>query len=219
MNPAKLFRPERHREYNPHLIACKTQGDNLLRGDITQLLNKWLAGDDEAREELFRAVHNNLRKMAARYMARENPGHTLRSGALVNDAYIRVEASRPKTWQNRAHFYAVFALTMRWTLVDHARAKRTVRRGGAYKRVPLEDAASLPDKYVTLLGLDAVLNELSRDNPLASGVFHLKHFIGLTSAEIADVLHISVARVNRSWKYAQLWLQRALKSKDESKSR
>lgn len=187
--------------------------------DITQLLNKWLAGDNAARDELFRAVHGNLRKMAARYMARENPGHTLRSGALVNDAYIRIEGSRPKQWQNRAHFYAVFALTMRWILVDHARAKRTIRRGGAYKRVPLEDAAVLPDKYVALLELDAVLNELSRDNPLASGVFHLKHFIGLTSSEIADVLHINVARVSRSWKYAQLWLQRALKSKEPSQSK
>lgn len=189
-----------------------------MPGDITQLLNKWLAGDDEARDELFRAVHDNLRKMAARYMARENPGHTLRSGALVNDAYIRIEASRPNKWQNRAHFYAVFALTMRWILVDHARAKRTIRRGGAYRRVPLEDAAPLPNKYVTLLELDAVLDELSRDNPLASGVFHLKHFIGLTSSEVAEVLHIGVSRVNRSWKYAQLWLQRALKNKNQSQS-
>jgi RNA polymerase sigma factor (TIGR02999 family) len=187
------------------------------QGDITQLLNQWLSGDEAARSRLFDTVYDNLRRMAKRYMARENPGHTLRPTALVNEAYLKVQAYTPKEWQSRAHFYAVFARTMRQVLVDHARAKLTEKRGGPFQRVSLEDAGEVPDKYyVTLIELDAVLDQLTQEHPLASSVFHLKHFIGQTADEIAVVLEISVTKVNRSLRYAKLWLQRALKTEEKT---
>lgn len=201
-------------EYNPKLSGLKEERGPMAesKGDITQLLNKWLSGDEEARSRLFDTVYDNLRRMANRYMARENPGHTLRPTALVNEAYIKVQSYRPKQWQSRAHFYAVFARTMRQILVDHARAKLTEKRGGRYQRISLEDAGYVPDKYyVTLIELDTLLDQLTQEHPLASSVFHLKHFIGLTADEIAAVLEISVTKVNRSLRYAKLWLQRALK--------
>ena len=183
--------------------------------DLTQLLNLWLTGDEEARDELFVIVYDNLRGMAKRYMVRENAGHTLRPTALVNEAYIKIQAYRPKRWENRAHFYAVFARTMRQILVDHARAKLTGKRGGQYQRVSLEDAGDVPDKhYVTLIELDTLLDELTRKHPVASGVFQLRHFMGLTADEIAGALELSVTKVNRSLRYAKLWLQRALKARE-----
>ena len=187
------------------------------QGDITQLLNQWLSGDEEARSRLFDTVYDNLRGMAKRYMARENPGHTLRPTALVNEAYLKIQAYTPKEWQSRAHFYAVFARTMRQVLVDHARAKLTEKRGGPYQRISLEDAGDIPDKYyVTLIELDTVLDQLTQEHPLASSIFHLKHFIGLTADEIAAVLEMSVTKVNRSLRYAKLWLQRALKTGEKT---
>ncbi|HVQ38803.1 MAG TPA: ECF-type sigma factor, partial [Pyrinomonadaceae bacterium] len=189
----------------------------VSKGDITQLLNKWLSGDEEARSLLFDTVYDSLRGMAKRYMARENPGHTLRPTALVNEAYVKIQAYSPKQWESRAHFYAVFARTMRQILVDHARAKLTDKRGGGYQRVSLEDAGDIPEKYyVTLIELDTLLDQLTQDHPLASSVFHLKHFIGLTADEIATVLKMNVTKVNRTLRYAKLWLQRALKSDENS---
>jgi RNA polymerase sigma factor (TIGR02999 family) len=185
------------------------------QGDITQLLNKWLTGDEEARNELFDIVYDSLRGMARRYMVRENPGHTLRPTALVNEAYIKIQAYRPAQWQSRAHFYAVFARTMRQILVDHARAKLTDKRGAGQIRVSLEEIGDVPDKYyATLIELDSLLGPLTQENPLASGVFQLRHFLGLTASEISEVLEISVTKVNRSLGYAKLWLQRALKTSE-----
>jgi RNA polymerase sigma factor (TIGR02999 family) len=188
----------------------------VAQDNITDLLNKWLTGDEKARNELFDIVYDNLRVMAQRYMARESPGHTLRPTALVNEAYMKVQAYDAKQWQSRAHFYAIFARSMRQVLVDHARAKLTEKRGGDLKRVPLDEIGAVPDKYyVTLIELDSLLDRLTQDDALASSVFHLKHFIGLTAAEIADVLEVNVTKVNRSLKYAKLWLQRELKSNED----
>lgn len=190
----------------------------MTQGDITNLLNKWLSGDEAARNELFDVVYDNLRGMAKRYMAHEKPGHTLRPTALVNEAYIKVQAYNPRQWQNRAHFYAVFARAMRHILVDHARLKLAGKRGGGVTPIPLDEIGDVPDKhYVTLIKLDGLLDQLTENNPLASSVFHLKHFIGLTADEISAVLEINVTRVNRSLQYAKLWLQSVLKT-DESGS-
>ena len=187
----------------------------MTQGEITNLLNKWLTGDEAARNELFDVVYDNLREMARRYMAREKPGHTLQPTALVNEAYIKVQAYNPQRWQNRAHFYAVFARAMRQILVDHIRGKLTERRGGSVIKIPLDETGEVPDKhYVTLLKLDGLLDQLTEADAIASSVFHLKHFIGLTAAEISAVLEINVTKVNRSLKYAKLWLQSALKTED-----
>lgn len=159
----------------------------MPHGDITQLLNKWLTGDEVARNELFDTVYDNLRGMAKRYMVRENPGHTLRPTALVNEAYIKIQAYKPKQWQSRAHFYAIFARTMRQILVDHARAKLTGKRGGDQQKVSLDEIGDVADKYyVTLIELDGLLDQLTHENSLASSVFHLRHFIGLTADDLGS---------------------------------
>lgn len=186
----------------------------MSQGDITQLLNEWLGGDERARNALFDIVYDDLRRMARRYMARENPGHTLRATDLVDEAYLKIQTYQPKQWQSRVHFYAVFARAMREILVDHARAKLTDKRGKGYQRISLEDAGDVPDKYYeTLLELDLLLDRLTHQHPLASSVFHLKYFTSLTADEIAAMLETNVTKVNRSWKFAKLWLQRELKSK------
>lgn len=184
----------------------------MTRDDITNLLNKWLSGDEAARNELFDIVYDTLRDLAKRYMVREKPGHTLRPTALVNEAYLKVQAYHPGHWQNRAHFYAVFSRAMRQILVDHARGKLTDKRGGGVPPLPL-DEINVPDKhYVTLIKLDALLDELTQTDPIASSVFHLKHFTGFTADEISAALEINVTKVNRSLRFAKLWLQKALKT-------
>ena len=185
----------------------------MTRADITDLLNKWLTGDEAARNELFDVVYDNLRGMAKRYMIREKPGHTLRPTALVNEAYIKIQAYNPRQWENRAHFYAVFARAMRQILVDHVRGKLTDKRGGELARIPLDEIGEVPDKhYVTLIRLDGLLDQLTQADSVASSVFHLRHFIGLTADEISAVLEINVTKVNRKLRYARLWLQSALKT-------
>jgi RNA polymerase sigma factor (TIGR02999 family) len=185
----------------------------MTRADITDLLNKWLTGDEAARNELFDVVYDNLRGMAKRYMIREKPGHTLRPTALVNEAYIKIQAYNPRQWENRAHFYAVFSRAMRQILVDHVRGKLTDKRGGELARIPLDEIGEVPDKhYVTLIRLDGLLDQLTQADSVASSVFHLRHFIGLTADEISAVLEINVTKVNRKLRYARLWLQSALKT-------
>lgn len=187
----------------------------MADGDITRLLNKWLAGDVLAEDDLFRLVHNDLRRRARRYMGRENAGHTLGPTDLVHQAYLKLHQYHPQRWQSRAHFYAVFSRAMRQILVDHARAKRTAKRGGGVPSVSLEEAGDVPDKYYqTLLDLDSLLGPLADTNPEANSVFQLKHFGGLSCNEIAEATGMSLAKVNRSWKYAELWLQRELQSKN-----
>jgi RNA polymerase sigma-70 factor, ECF subfamily len=190
----------------------------VTQADITNLLNKWLTGDEGARNELFDIVYDNLRDMARRYMVREKPGHTLRPTDLVHEAYLKIQAYNPRHWQNRAHFYAIFARAMREILVDHARGKLTEKRGRGLIRIPLDEIGDVPDKhYATLIKLDSVLDQLTQADSIASSVFHLKHFTGLTAEEISAVLEINVTKVNRSLRYAKLWLQSALKT-DESGS-
>lgn len=190
----------------------------MIRADITNLLNKWLSGDEAARNELFDVVYDNLRDMAKRYMVRERPGHTLRPTDLVNEAYLKIQAYNPSRWQSRAHFFAVFARSMRHILVDHARHRVTARGGAGLTKVSLDEIDEVPAKhYFTLIRLDGLLDQLTENDPVASSVFHLKHFTGLTAGEISAVLEINVTKVNRSLRYAKLWLQSALKT-DENNS-
>lgn len=188
----------------------------MSQDNITDLLNKWLTGDEKARNELFDLVYDDLRVMAKRYLARENPGHTLRPTALVNEAYLKVQAYNAKEWESRAHFYALFSRVMRHILVDHARHKLTQKGGADLKRVSLDEVGEVSERdYVTLIELNTLLDRLSKHDVLASSVFDLKHFTGLTADEIADVLEINLTKVNRSLKYAKLWLQRELKSTED----
>ena len=178
---------------------------------ITQLLLAWGKGDQAALEELMPLVYDELRKVAARFLRRQRPGHTLQTTALVNEAYLRLIDSSRVQWQNRAHFFAVSATLMRRILVDFAREQRNLKRGGAAERVSLDEALMVaPERGADLLALDEALNRLAALNPRQAQVVELRYFGGLSEEETAEALKVSLRTVQRDWNLARLWLYREL---------
>lgn len=188
----------------------------MSSGDITTLLNEWLAGDEEAKNSLFEVIYPELHRIADMYLRRERPNHSLQATALVNEAYLKVQQYHPDKWQSRAHFYAVCARAMRQILVDHARKHITDKEGGKYQKVPMEEGQEFADKhsqyYVTLIEIDMAIDKLSNENSQASYVVQLKEFFGMTAKEIAETLDTSESTVNRSLAFAKIWLERELSS-------
>jgi RNA polymerase sigma factor (TIGR02999 family) len=179
--------------------------------DVTQLLVAWSNGDEAAFEELAPLVHRELHRLAARYMARERPGHLLQATALVNEAYLRLIDWKQVQWQSRAHFFGVAARLMRRVLVDMARTRRRAKRGGAGVHVSLSDVVETPSPQTAdLTALDDALNALEMLDPRQSRVVELRFFGGLTLDEAAHVLNVSVGTVRRDWSLAQAWLYREL---------
>jgi len=178
---------------------------------ITQLLLAWGKGDQAALEELMPLVYDELRKVAARFLRRQRPGHTLQTTALVNEAYLRLIDSNRVQWQNRAHFFAVSATLMRRILVDFARERQNLKRGGAAELVPLDEALVVaPERGADLLALDEALNRLAALNPRQAQVVELRYFGGLSEEEAAEALKVSLRTVQRDWNLARLWLYREL---------
>ncbi|HSL24545.1 MAG TPA: sigma-70 family RNA polymerase sigma factor [Vicinamibacterales bacterium] len=174
---------------------------------VTQLLERWSDGQRDALDRLVPLVHRELRQMAARYLRRERPDHTLQATALVNEAYIKLIDQRRVQWRNRAHFFGVAAQLMRRILVDHARARAAVKREAGERVLSLDEAllvGGTPD--VTMLALDEALARLASLDPQQSRVVELKFFGGMTIDEIAEVLGISAATVSRDWTMARAWL-------------
>ncbi len=179
--------------------------------EVTGLLAKWSGGDKDAEEDLFRLVHQQLRRIARRYVARWQRGQTLQTTAVVNEAYLRLAAQRGSTWQSRAHFFAVSAKAMRHILIDYARSRRYAKRGGGMGHVTFDEAAQpLAEKPRDLVALDDALASLAEDYPRRSHVVELRYFGGLTNEEIAEVLKVSPATVERDWRYARAWLHQKL---------
>jgi RNA polymerase sigma factor (TIGR02999 family) len=179
--------------------------------DITALLLAWQAGDQTALDKLLPAVQPELRRIARRHMAGERPGHVLQPTALVNEAYLRLTAAKEVQWQGRAHFFAVAAQVMRRTLVDYARERARVKRGGGAFRISLSDADHLAILQRTdLVALDDALNALEKFDRRKSKVIELRFFGGLSLQETADVLQVSVGTVRRDWSLARAWLYREL---------
>jgi RNA polymerase sigma factor (TIGR02999 family) len=179
--------------------------------EITQLLLAWSEGDRAALDQLTPLVYEELRRLAKRYMGQERPGHTLQTTALVNEAYLRLIDTSQVRWQNRAHFLAVSAQLMRRILVDFARARRQLKRGGEVRRVSLEEAlvvSAEPD--ADLVALDDALSALSALDPRQSRVVELRFFGGLSVEETAEALNISETTVRRDWTLARAWLHREL---------
>jgi RNA polymerase sigma-70 factor, ECF subfamily len=179
---------------------------------VTGLLLAWEDGDRSALERLLPIVDAELRQLARRHMAHEPAGHTLQPTALINEAFIRLVDSPRIDWRNRAHFFAMAARLMRRILVDHARAKRNLKRGGRYRRVPLSEARDVgshipPD----LVALDEALQQLAAIDSRRSQVVELRYFAGLGVDETAEVLKISPETVMRDWKLAKAWLERELR--------
>ena len=178
---------------------------------VTQLLCDWRSGDRAALEKLIPLVQPELQRLAHHYMSRERPGHTLQTTALLDDAYLHLADKTHPQWQNRAHFFAVAAQLMRRIMVDHARQRQALKRGGGAIRVTLDEAAAVTQTRADeLLALDEALEKLATFDRRKAEVVEMRYFGGLTMEEIAEVLKVHVNTVARDWTAARAWLLAAL---------
>lgn len=184
--------------------------------DVTRILSAIEQGDPLAAEQLLPLVYDELRRLAAQKMAQENPGQTLQATSLVHEAYLRlVDVEQPQHWDSRGHFFAAAAEAMRRILVDNARKKRALRRGGAAHRQELDLVAALPvEAGDDLLALDDALRRLEELDPAKADLVKLRYFAGLTIPQAAEALRLSVTTANRYWAYARAWLHEELRRDD-----
>jgi RNA polymerase sigma factor (TIGR02999 family) len=184
--------------------------------DVTQILSRIDAGDPSASEQLLPLVYDELRQLAAQRLAHEKPGQTLQATALVHEAYVRlVGGNNAQHWNSRGHFFAAAAEAMRRILINRARDKKRVKRGGHMLRIDLdkvEFALSTPDD--NLLALDEALSRLADENELCANLVKLRFFAGLSLREAAAATGISSSTADRYWAYARAWLYEALRADD-----
>src|SRR3954471_16954401 len=174
---------------------------------VTRLLHSWRQGDQAAAGQIAEIVDRELHRLAASYLRRERPGHTLQPTALVNEAFLKLVDQRKAKCQNRAHFFGIAAQAMRRILVDHARAHSADKRGGEFRKVALDEAQGIGQSVdVNLLALDEALTRLAGMDPQQSRIVELRFFGGLTTDETAEVMHISPATIGREWRMAKAWL-------------
>ena len=185
--------------------------------EITRLLKAWGRGDSAALDRLTPLVYEQLHRMARSYMRSERPGHTLQATALVNEAFLRLVDTRDLNWTDRAHFFAVCARVMRRILVDAARSRAAIKRGGQADRAEHTTAINLDDlptrgteMSVQVCALDEALTTLARIDPRRAQVIELRFFGGLTVEETGQVLQVSPQTVMRDWRLARAWLAREL---------
>lgn len=184
--------------------------------ELTAILGRWEAGDDDALAELMPQVVDALRRIARGYLRRE-PGHTLVPTALVNELYLRLAARHTVRWKNRAQFFAFAATTMRRILVDHARIRDAAKRGDRALRITLlPDLAVSRPREVELLALDQALDALARMDERQARIVELRYFGGLTLREVAAVLEVGEATVGREWASARAWLFSHLETTQEA---
>jgi RNA polymerase sigma factor (TIGR02999 family) len=191
-----------------HTSKPSTQGGSPA-GDVTQILGKIESGDQKAADELLPLVYEELRKLAADKMAREKPGQTLQSTALVHEAYLRlVDTNKVQHWDSRGHFFAAAAEAMRRILVDRARHKETLKAGGGLDRIELDrvDQQSEGERY-DLLALDEALDRLEQIDARLAELVKLRFFSGLPIPAAAELLGISTATAITDWAYARGWLR------------
>jgi len=179
--------------------------------DVSQLIVDWGAGDPAALDRLMPLVYDELRRLAHRYMNRENPGHTLQTTALVDEAYLRLVDQTRTHWKSRAHFFGIAAQLMRRILVDHARSHLYAKRGGGARKVALDEVAVVsPERGAELIALDDALERLAAFDPRKSRVVELRYFCGLSVEETAEILDVSAITVKRDWLVAKAWLRREM---------
>ncbi len=185
------------------------------RQEVTQLLGDWRGGDEGALEKLFPLVEPELHRLAHHYMSRERAGHTLQTTAILNEAYLRLVDHTKPFWQNRTHFVAAAAQLMRRIMVDHARARYSLKRGGGALKVTLDEAALVTvARSEELLALDEALQKLAAQDARKSQIVDLRYFGGLTVEETAEFLKLSPRTVEREWTMAKAWLYRALSGEE-----
>ena len=179
--------------------------------NVTQLLQDWSQGNQQALEELLPLIYNELRKMAHSFLYRERTGHTLQTTALVHEAYLKLIDQKDARWQNRSHFFAIAAQAMRRILIDSARRHAAMKRGGPQEKLSLDEVPDLSQEPNTkLLALDEALNALAEIDPEQSRIVELRYFGGLSVEETAEVLGIAAITVMREWNKAKAWLYREL---------
>jgi RNA polymerase sigma factor (TIGR02999 family) len=180
---------------------------------ITQVLSAIELGDPHAAEQLLPLVYKELRRLAGQKLAGEKPGQTLQPTALVHEAYLRlVGTSAEPHWNSRGHFFAAAAEAMRRILVDQARRKRSLRRGGNLQRHPIEDQEiEAPEPSMDVLAIHEALERFQGVDATAAQIVKLRYFVGLTIPQAAEALGISTSTADRSWAYARAWLHTALK--------
>jgi RNA polymerase sigma factor (TIGR02999 family) len=192
-------------------------------GEFTDLVARLRNGNKEAEAQLYEAVYQELRRVAAKYLRNERPNHTLQPTALVNEACVKLLGAPAREWNNKEHFFAVAARAMRQVLVDHARERRAEKRGGALTKMQLDDF--LPagnqqspgvdaDRLDEILFVNSAMDRLAEEHPRQSQVVELRFFGGLTAEEASRILGVDMRTVHRDWQFARAWLYRELKDKE-----
>ena len=185
----------------------------MSESDITQLLELHAGGRSDAFEQLLPIVYDELRRMA-KARRRQNPSYqTLNTTAVVHEVFLKLAGKQDAAWENRTHFFRIASRAMRDVLVDYARAKRSAKRGGNQVIHPLDEAGDIADiKSDEVVAVHEALDTLEKLSPQQCKIVELRYFVGLTIAEVADVLEISEATVKRNWTTARAWLQRAIEN-------
>jgi len=178
--------------------------------DIGALLDGWRRGDRDALERLLPLVYAELRRIAARQLKNERPGHTLQPTALVHEAFLRLADQRQVDWQNQAHFFGVAAQVMRRVLVDYARRRAALKRGEGAELVSIEQASDVASTDLPVLALDAALNRLEKIDPGLAKLVELRAFSGLSNEQAALILGVSPSTVKRELRTAKAWLTNEL---------
>ncbi len=187
--------------------------------DVTRILNAIEHGDEKASEKLLPLVYEELRLLAAQKMSQERPGQTLQATALVHEAYIRLVGEQVQNWRSSGHFFASAAEAMRRILVDNARRKKSLKHGGAHRRIELDGVLLADNRHLPIddmIALDEALGKLSQKDNVKADLVKLRYFAGLTTEQSAKVLGISRATADRYWDYARSWLRVEITTRDGS---
>ena len=186
-----------------------------VQQEVTQLLGDWSGGDEGALDKLIPLVQPELPRLAHHYMSRERAGHTRQTTAILNEAYLRMVGNTKPLWHNRTHFVWASAQFMRRIMVDHARERHSLKRGGGALKVTLDEAALVTEtRSEELLALDEALEKLAVQDPRKSQIVELRYFGGLTVEETAEFLKVSQRTVEREWNMSKAWLYRALSGEE-----
>jgi RNA polymerase sigma factor (TIGR02999 family) len=192
-------------------MAGKNSEEESQPKDVTVLLKAWTKGDEGALAELTPLIYGELHRLARHYMARERSSPTLETGAILNEAFLRLVHWKTARWQSRSHFYGLAAQIMRRVLVDHARSRGYRKRGGGVRPVKLDEAVVMsPERSPDLIALDEALNRLASVDARKSKVIELRFFGGLSVEETAEVLDVSPFTIARDWTLAKAWLHREI---------
>ena len=211
MSLSSICRPATSEIVAAYNVRMDTPNESRSSPNITTLLEKAAAGDEDAANQLMPLVYQQLRAIAQLRMASENPGHTLQATALVHEVFLKLVGDRKIPWQNQGHFYAAAAQSMRRVLLDHAKAKGRKKRGGKHKKMPLNVAdLAVDENPEQILALDAALCRLEEQNPEAASVVRLRFYAGLSVDQTAEALDMAPRTVDRRWKFARAWLYKAL---------